>query len=61
MKHCLDNKAVSESSTSKDISNTPRQTILQKVFIDFGPLRIEDGLVPVRRPKYIHDLNIISK
>lgn len=61
MKHCLDNKAVSESSTSKDISNTPRQTILQKVFIDFGPLRIEDGLVPVSRPKYIHDLNIISK
>lgn len=34
---------------------TITNSILQKIFIDFGPLRSEDGLKVISRPKYIED------
>lgn len=61
LKHCLDHKAMSDSSalnTSQQSSTSPtsRPTIIQKIFIDLGPLRAEDGLKVIPKPKYIEDL-----
>ena len=34
---------------------TITNSVLQKIFIDFGPMRSEDGLKVILRPKYIED------
>lgn len=61
LKHCLDHKAISDSSalnTSQQslTSSTTRPTIVQKIFLDLGPLKAEDGLKVIPKPKYIEDL-----
>jgi hypothetical protein len=41
---------------------TVTNSILQKIFIDFGPMRSEDGLKVIARPKYIEDcLNSVNQ
>ena len=43
------------SETAHGTITETSNTIMQKVYIDFGPLRIEDGLKVIPRPKYIDD------
>ena len=59
LRHCLDQKAISDSTTSSgssSLSNQRTTTIMQKVFIDFGPLKYEDGLKVIHKPKYISQM-----
>ena len=56
VKHLLDPKAVMvDSSASISPPVTQRSTVAQKIFIDLGPLRLEDGFKIIPRPKYIED------
>ena len=62
LRHCLDQKAISDSSMSSN-SSLPSQrttTIMQKVFIDFGPLKYEDGLKVIHKPKYISQMPLTN-
>ncbi len=49
-------------SLSGSFQNTLQTTnyITQTIYIDFGPLKLEDGLKVVNKPKYIDDSYVIS-
>lgn len=48
LKHCLDQKAISDGLNMKP-------QVVQKMFIDFGPVLLKDGLKVIVMPKYIDD------
>jgi hypothetical protein len=42
-------------TATTDSSSTNEKSMLQKIFIDFGPSRLEDGAKFIPKPKYIED------
>ena len=54
LKHFANSQA-SETTTPGIGADAASSVIFQKIYIDFGPLRIEDGLKVIPRPKYIDD------